>query len=429
MEGSIDRIYIREHGYVIGGWAFRIKENNREAANFTYENGKELKFTRVARGDCANGVDVGFEYELEVSELFSLVTQKSNIVAMIDNEKMILPLWKELEIKIKKIIIDLIISHTDDNELTPYINSYIEKLIGSKQNSATESSLINATVGSLSIDSNTIIGRKGNLFLFAGSNNVHNQYIEKANEKVLRSWVETIKSRDRECTKQNINFLQIIIPEKQTVYPEDYPYNIPAKTDLFQSLSTQLAGSKFYIDITDNLINCKARNLSPFKKFDTHYSIHGTIETLKTVLQRFGTNIITDNGATFNKIIKGDLGEKFFINGGLTENVEIPLFNYVIGAAENIEETHTVNVPGHIGTERSWRNPTPLIDYTVTIFGNSFFERGHDPLGLSYWFARIFREVHFFWTPDFDIKIAIEKKSNIVICQTIERFLKYLPKA
>ena len=62
------------------------------------------------------------------------------------------------------------------------------------------------------------------------------------------------------------------------------------------------------------------------------------------------------------------------------------------------------------------------------MFGNSFFANvsSGQPY-LSWWMVRLFRDYHFYWTADFDPEEVARRDPDIVITQTIERFLPTLP--
>jgi hypothetical protein len=82
---------------------------------------------------------------------------------------------------------------------------------------------------------------------------------------------------------------------------------------------------------------------------------------------------------------------------------------------------------GRIGIRRSWRCPAAPIQMKVLVFGNSFFERGGDSTSLSWWFARIFSEFHFIWSPEMSPEEIEFLKPDLVVGQTIERFMRVVP--
>lgn len=79
------------------------------------------------------------------------------------------------------------------------------------------------------------------------------------------------------------------------------------------------------------------------------------------------------------------------------------------------------------GTTVVWINDSAIIDASVIVFGNSFFGTGESEEGISYWFAHAFREFHFIWSGEADWDYVSKQKPDIVICQTIERFMAGTP--
>lgn len=428
MEGSIDRIFLRNDSYIIGGWAFKKVDGAQKEAEFFLNDGTKLHYKRVARGDCGNGAMAGFEIEADHTLIFALISKKTVVVANVGEDHMELPIWRDLEIKCKEILIAALASNKDEGLLEKHIIEYIREATGTKDNTSKITSNLTASVGAKSLDDNVIVGRNGNLFLYKGNNDVHRQYTEAPTFEAAKNWISLLETRCRKSREAGIIFLQIIIPEKQSVYTRDYPIEIPDKTPLFEKISREFKNQNFYIDPTEELRNSASSGTPPFKKIDSHFSMFGTIRTLELILSRLGHDIQTNPTDFINKTVRGDLGEKLFKEGGLREETPVPLYSYIKGASEAPIETKSIDVSGHIGTERGWINERPLINKSVTVFGNSFFERGNDALGLSFWFSRIFRETNFYWTPVFDEEIAIKNSSDIIICQTVERFLKFLPK-
>ena len=62
------------------------------------------------------------------------------------------------------------------------------------------------------------------------------------------------------------------------------------------------------------------------------------------------------------------------------------------------------------------------------VFGNSFFERGAQSWRLSWWFKHFYREFIFCWNPALDLELVEKFQPDLVICQTVERFLTQIPK-
>jgi hypothetical protein len=124
----------------------------------------------------------------------------------------------------------------------------------------------------------------------------------------------------------------------------------------------------------------------------------------------------------------GDLSERFVEDGDIQELVSMYndlQFGNINSNIELILSCDPEN--GHQGRQRVWRNKTAPIKKIVVCFGGSSFERGENSGNLSWWFARLFSEFHFIWSSDFDADYIEATSPDIVICQSIERFLTEVP--
>lgn len=427
MQGSIDRIYFRNNTYIIGGWAFDERNGSREIASLRLKNGKELNFERVQRGDCADDPLVGFEISASAHELYGYISRERIIIAKFTTDFIELPVWSELQNKCIAILVENLIKDADRRTINATLDRIIEKKAQSNYIDDQPPLQISVSPGCRSINESAVIGLEGQVFLFGGSNDVHSQYTNQADSGATESWINTIQNRAEFCRASNIEFIQLIIPEKQSVFPELYPFDVTKQTSTMKNLYARLESTGFYLDPTEAFRQAAANQHPPFRKIDSHLSINGVSILVSLLMERLGHQITINKTEIKREILKGDLGEKFFCNGGLREVCDIPLPKYIAESSASPIETKAVDVEGHIGTERSWSNPTAFFDQSVVVFGNSFFERGKDPLGLSYWFARLFKETHFYWTPDFDPTAVQRHRPDVVVCQTIERFIKYVP--
>jgi hypothetical protein len=61
------------------------------------------------------------------------------------------------------------------------------------------------------------------------------------------------------------------------------------------------------------------------------------------------------------------------------------------------------------------------------VFGNSFFHNGNLPNQLSWWAKHFFAELTFVWDPALDWSVVDEVRPDIVVAQTVERFLHRVP--
>jgi hypothetical protein len=134
--------------------------------------------------------------------------------------------------------------------------------------------------------------------------------------------------------------------------------------------------------------------------------------------------LTTRTRATF-----GDLAARFFNISFLDERHEA-VFDLDDRFRSEAVLTYEKLSPSYVGLEQSWLNPNAPFDVEVMAFGNSFFGPANDQQNsMSFWFARYFKRYHTIWRSDMDHERVERVRPDIVICQTIERFLSTPPKS
>ncbi len=123
----------------------------------------------------------------------------------------------------------------------------------------------------------------------------------------------------------------------------------------------------------------------------------------------------------------GDLAPKF--HGGLVQMYPQPSIEE--SAAFQRRLTLIADIPAvdgaHQGRTTEWRNDEPSDPRRVLCFANSFFSPGERPEHLTWWFARTFAQTRFVWSPHVIWEEVERFKPDIVLSQTIERFLGAVP--
>ena len=92
----------------------------------------------------------------------------------------------------------------------------------------------------------------------------------------------------------------------------------------------------------------------------------------------------------------------------------------------NIETFHASHGK-HIGQYSIWNNPSAPIKKKVIAFGNSFFGNCLDQGCIGWWFSNYIEKFHCIWSPNIDFDLVEKEKPDLVICQTVERFMKKVP--
>ncbi len=320
-----------------------------------------------------------------------------------------------------------------DHEISTFIKqiSQVKKLqiLDQINNSAliTASKRPGIHCGRISDDEAVILGRNGNIFLRSGSNNLFKIYTDLEFVNV-NSWHEKLLHRITISKKIKASFIQIFIPEKSSVIYWKTPYPAEKGSKGWHSLMERLkADASTKSNVFDFLskIENKFESEIIFRPFDSHLSTFGCLKLVNNFVNDYFPNTIFYTGNETIIDLHSDLGGRFTDDGDVLEK------SICFDSLKNFEgkelkpEIIRQFTPstGHLNTRIIWHCPLAPISKKVICFGNSFFERGSASISLSWWFSRLFSEFHFIWSPHVDEDYLIENRPDIVIGQTIERFL------
>lgn len=289
-------------------------------------------------------------------------------------------------------------------------------------------SLLTLAPGTISPDGVAVIGHGGQIFLHAGSNDLAAQYAQQAGDaavaELASQWMSLFRARADRLDALGIDYLQLVIPEKSSVLPDFWPGRIEAPTALLARLEQSLKGSGIrYVGGLAVLAGSEARTRL-FRKIGTHLNYDGARLLFEALCRAM--NIpppFTGDDERQRHFWDGDFQDNFPALP-LLEPIEVidgPALRAASKSLKLVQSGYPLS--GHIGTHLVWENPTAPIDLSVLAFGNSFFERGGGGDCLSWWCARAFRRFEFVWTPDFDFDLVVRSRPQVVIGQTIERFL------
>jgi hypothetical protein len=336
---------------------------------------------------------------------------------------------------IKQLLVGL--THKTDKQLLKMVAQSVDRFAQSGtsayigESGSMDLSTFGLRVGLKSPDGSAVIGRDGTMFVLHGANSLLSQYAMKRTDASIifaaDNWVRLFAERRAMLADCGCQYLQLIIPEKSSVWPERFPVEIETPTALLRSVSdrvlqdTDLAAC--YIDCVE-IMTRDADRLSIYRNVDSHLSTYGARLITLNILERLGqpTLLPTDRGRY--EMIEGDLGAKF-IASPMYEKLSVPEPRHFDSIAKGMKQVEFSSPAAgqHIGTRVRWTNETAPNSVTAVVFGNSFFERGMKPSELSWWGARCFRDFHFLWQPDVDYDYIKKVKADVVICQNIERFL------
>lgn len=278
--------------------------------------------------------------------------------------------------------------------------------------------------GLISNDEVSIVGRDHWLYLYKGSNNYYKAYSEEPSTAIIGAdeWLETIDSYSTWFKRRSIRFLPVIIPNKATVIPDNYPLELPSLITPRLRFIRNSSLKEIYCPI--NHLHSISTNRFVFRKLDTHMSEYGNIYFVLGILEALG---IDWHGIRLLAEVvsiehKGDLGWRY--DSSLVEKVS--RFRFKEDSKVVVHEL-AQPVAAHTGLiYESFCLDAP-INAKLLVFGNSFFEKPTS-WAMAPFLCRIFRNVRFHWESGVYEQYIDDFEPDFAIFQTCERFLTTLPR-
>ena len=371
----------------------------------------DLAATYRARGFC-----IKCEKPITASDL---VNGRLKVIAISPNNIVSLPIWRPLQEA-------SIFANIDIDELKKGLNSipstFLKKI-------AHEVGLSNSgrNFGRISADGFAQVGRNGYLFLVSGRNNLSKLYTGEIKIDI-KAWVACFLRRQEILNGLRARYVQVIIPEKSSVLCSYAPYPVTgASVPYLDLIQSGLENEIPICDVLGKLDEIRVEK-SPFSQGDTHFNTFGAEIAVKTILKYLNENVLFSTSRITEELRVGDLAERFSEDGDIQDLV--PMYKDLYFNNLKLEpEITSIFDPenGHQGRKRVWCNSSAPIKKKAICFGNSFFELGENSCSLSWWFSRLFSEFHFIWSPVLDASYVEAFLPDIVICQSIERFLTEVP--
>ncbi|MEV8024991.1 hypothetical protein [Microbacterium sp. NPDC080220] len=302
-----------------------------------------------------------------------------------------------------------------------------------------EYSAVSLPIGALSEDHSAVVGAGGHLFLVGGSNGLIRQYAEPTEADQIASlrakvlaWSTLTESRDSRARAAGAEYVQICIPDKSSSL-DSRVAGLGPVTPLLRDVDRELADAPFYVSGRSALAEASQDSRSVndlWLRGDSHLGPRGAaVEARALISALTDASFMDDVRFSPSGVFLGDLGARFF-GRPIPEPDLVPASPWLEKVAQGrvLQSEHRPE-SGHTGRMLHWVTPQAPIDAKVLVFGNSFFSGGDHPRGLNFWISRAFKEHRFVWSAEMLDEVISEQRPDVIICQTVERFMTSVPPA
>ncbi len=178
---------------------------------------------------------------------------------------------------------------------------------------------IKSTLMGTSPNSDVISGKDG--WLYYGETTDDFLNINTLNEREVSNISHNLRMINDYCKKNNAEFIFFSAPNKNSIYPENMPFNyIPVdKNGNYELLSVELSDDSFYLDMKSVLLDMKyillekEQNVSLYHKTDTHWNNFGAYVGHTAIMEKIGSEPCSAGTGWYTRNDRlGDLAEMIY---------------------------------------------------------------------------------------------------------------------
>jgi alginate O-acetyltransferase complex protein AlgJ len=273
-----------------------------------------------------------------------------------------------------------------------------------------------------------VIGGKEGWYFYAGDNLQEDfMGLTPLKEQQLKTWKIDLIHKRNWLAERGIHYLFVVVPNKQTIYPEylpDFINKAKGETRLEQLMKyLKTDGDVHILDLTPVLRKAKHTG-HLYSKTDTHWNFYGAYLGYKEIMHQISQWFPKEhfkNDYSFDRPAKegpgGDLAEMLGMQGSIKEIRPIPESRHL--CARRME------LPIHIENPHQTKQSAPFMKgckeahLRALIFRDSFF------LAAQPFLSEDFREAIYIWRP-YDQEITERLLQyfhpDVVIEERAERF-------
>lgn len=270
-----------------------------------------------------------------------------------------------------------------------------------------------------------VVGADGHMFIGDGANSWERQFRGELTipEAWLLSWAAVFEQRTREAKALGVTLRNVVLPEKQVVYPElRWPAgDVTGAQRPLMRLLERLGPDAPVFYAAHPLLVRKATASVWFRR-NSHWNPTGcctVVEALAASLDA-QADLATITYPYRERPLQHDLLVHFF------QAAPFETVGLLDAPVDTFFNNRFFEDGGrHTGTSYGLRNPGAPDPRRVIVFGDSY---SYD-VGFTFALAEIFGEVVFVWSKSIEWDLVRQHGSQIVVWESAERFLATISKS
>lgn len=266
-----------------------------------------------------------------------------------------------------------------------------------------------------SIFPNALVGKEGWLYLTDEDNLSYYQCDQPFTQEELDRIVKNVESMQGFSRKNGAEFLLLIAPNKESIYPEFLPAGIGTSGKacrMDQAIGALRSAGLDVIDLREPLRAAKPSG-QLYYRTDTHWNDAGAFLAYQIVASELEKAF-----PALDTWSAGDFRKEAQVKSGDLSNL-VPLVNPLSEEAEVLQPVRERKAQIRQGDGEKTiiseaENPA---NPNAVVFRDSFF------MGLLPFFAENFNHAVYRWSTDFDENLIATEKPDLVIYELAERYL------
>ena len=286
----------------------------------------------------------------------------------------------------------------------------------------------NLAPGEISDDEVSVIGDKGVLLLYQGSNRFYDQLIDLPQFSSPDDWLRILSEREIALGPQIANF-NLFLPEKTSALIDLLPFPVsrPRPQMVLEMQTKKIKNIIFGEDLLE-ASNTKNRfDSSVWNYLESHLTEFGSIMVFNHFLISAGLDSISYQIRPSKLTSQGgDLVRENFGTGFIEQkNSEIVdhLFEPIL-ISDNVNPGSAHRNQGRLVV---WKNQNPVANLHLLIIGNSFSGTGFQKINITHWASKYFAKTTFLHSNSYPIEVKSEISPDLILFQTNDRFLRLIP--